>query len=99
MSAAGKRLFGIVPTQQDDTPMEVPALRIVFDQGRQNQPIIAELVKACGVEVNILSADVKRLNGKSYGQMMIEMPKDPQICQQVIAYLTVQGLTVKEVHV
>ena len=98
-SAAGKRLFGILPSEEDDTVLDVDALRIVFDGGKETQPIIAELVKACGVEVNILSADVKRLNGKSYGQMMIEMPKDPQICQQVIAYLTVQGLTVKEVHV
>ena len=98
-SAAGKRLFGILPSEEDDTVLDVDALRIVFDGGKETQPIIAELVKACGVEVNILSADVKRLNGKSYGQMMIERPKAPQICQQVIAYLTVQGLTVKEVHV
>ena len=97
-SAAGKRLFGILPSEEDDTVLDVDALRIVFDGGKETKPIIAELVKACGVEVNILSADVKRLNGKSYGQMMIEMPKDPQICQQVIAYLTVQGLTVKEVQ-
>ena len=64
-SAAGKRLFGIVPTQQDDTAPEIPALRIVFDEGRESQPVIAELVKECGVAVNILSADIKRINGKS----------------------------------
>ncbi|MBQ9264159.1 MAG: ATP-binding cassette domain-containing protein [Clostridia bacterium] len=97
-SAAGKRLFGIVPTKQDETEMaEVPALRIVFDEGRESQPIIAGLVKECGVAVNILSADIKRINGKSYGQMLIEMPQDDAVKKQVIQYLTGQGLTVKEV--
>ncbi|MBR1586575.1 MAG: ATP-binding cassette domain-containing protein [Clostridia bacterium] len=96
-SAAGKRLFGIVPTQQDDTAPEIPALRIVFDEGRESQPVIAELVKECGVAVNILSADIKRINGKSYGQMLIEKPREEAAKQQVIDYLTQQGLTVKEV--
>ncbi len=97
-SAAGKRLFGILPSEnEEDTAPDLPALRIVFDGGKETQPIIAGLVKSCGVEVNILSADVKRLNGKSYGQMLIEMPEDAVVRQQVIQYLTDQGLTVKEV--
>ena len=95
-SAAGKRLFGIVPSQQDDTAIEIPALRIVFDEGKESQPIIAELVRDCGVNVNILSADIKRINGKSYGQMLIETPSDEDTKKQVMAYLTRQGLTVKE---
>ena len=98
-SAAGKRLFGILPSEnEEDAAPDLPALRIVFDGGKETQPIIAGLVKSCGVEVNILSADVKRLNGKSYGQMLIEMPEDAVVRQQVIQYLTDQGLTVKEVY-
>ena len=97
-SAAGKRLFGIVPTGQDDAAAEVPALRIVFDAGKETQPIIAGLVKTCGVDVNILSADVKRLNGKSYGQMLIQSPEDPVVKAQVIQYLKEQDLTVREVQ-
>ena len=96
-SAAGKRLFGILPSEEDTSVVDKPALRIVFDGGRETQPIIADLVKTCGVEVNILSADVKRINGKPYGQMMIETPEDAVIKNQVITYLQSQGLTVKEV--
>ena len=97
-SAAGKRLFGILPSEnEDDSVTDLSALRIVFDGGRETQPIIAGLVKTCGVDVNILSADVKRLNGKSYGQMLIERPEDETVCKQVMDYLTAQGLTVKEV--
>lgn len=96
-SAAGKRLFGIVKSEEDDNIPDMPALRIVFDGGRENQPIIAGLVQKCGVNVNILSADMKRLNGKSYGQMLIEMPRDEETRSKIIRFLTDEGLTVKEV--
>ena len=96
-SAAGKRLFGIVPSQQDDAKLDKPALRIVFEGGREGMPIIAGLVKNCGVDVNILSADIKPINGLPYGQMLIESPEDPLIRSQVINYLKEQGVTVKEV--
>ncbi len=97
-SAAGRRLFGIVPSKQEEVLPEKPALRIVFDDGRENQPIIAGLVKQCGVDVNILSADVKRIGGKSYGQMLIEMPKDDETRKKIIQFLSDEGLTVKEVY-
>ena len=97
-SAAGRRLFGIVPTQQDEPPIEIPALRIVFDEGRAGQPIIAELVKESGVSVNILSADIKRINGKSYGQMLIEMPREDAEKKKILQFLEKQGLTAKEVN-
>ena len=98
-SAAGRRLFGIVPSQQEEqASSEKPALRIVFDDGRENQPIIAGLVKHCGVEVNILSADIKRIGGKSYGQMLIEMPENTETRQKIMEFLTREGLTVKEVY-
>jgi len=97
-SAAGKRLFGILPAQEDDMVSDVPALRIVFEGGREGMPIIAGLIKTCGVDVNILSADIKPINGQPYGQMLIESPDDPLVRAQVIEYLTGQGLTVKEVE-
>ena len=96
-SAAGKRLFGILPAKEDDVVSDVPALRVVFEGGREGMPIIAGLVKHCGVDVNILSADIKPINGVPYGQMLIESPDDPEVRGKVIKYLTEQGLTVREV--
>ena len=99
-SAAGKRLFGILPAEGEEDPVsDVPALRVVFEGGREGQPIMAGLVKRCGVDVNILSADIKPINGQPYGQMLIESPDDPAVKDQVIRYLTEQGLTVEEVTV
>ena len=75
----------------------MPALRIVFDGGLENQPVIADLVKQCDVEVNILSANIRRLNDKPYGQMLIEMPRDDAARRKIVEFLNAKGLTVKEV--
>ena len=95
-SAAGRRLFGILPDQEEIPPQ--PAIRIVFDGSSAGQPIISKLVKDLGMEVNILSADVRQLNGKSFGQMMIARPEDPTDVKRVMEYLRNAGMTVEEVH-
>ena len=96
-SAAGRRLFGILP-EQEEIPAQ-PAIRIVFDGESAEQPVISKLVKEIGLDVNILSADIRQLNQKVYGQMMIARPDDPFELQQVIEYLRGMGMTVEEVHV
>ena len=96
-SAAGRRLFGILPDQEEVPPQ--PAIRIVFDGSTAGQPIISKLVKDLGMDVNILSADVRQLNGKSFGQMMIARPEDPSDVKRVMEYLRNASMTVEEVHV
>ena len=96
-SAAGRRLFGILPEQEEIPPQ--PAIRIVFDGETAEQPIISKLVKEIGLDINILSADIRQLNQKAYGQMMIARPDDPFEVQQVVEYLRGLGMTVEEVHV
>ena len=95
-SAAGKRLFGILPENEDDVPTQ-PALRIVFDGSAADQPGISRLVKDLGFDVNILAADMHQFNGKTYGQMMVARPEDPAELKQVQAYLAKAGLTTEEV--
>ena len=95
-SAAGRRLFGIVDeeTKEDEPPR---ALRIVFDGGKEHEPVISMLSRELNADVNILSADMKRIGGKTYGQMMIEMPEDPVEVKRIADFLESKGLTVKEV--
>ena len=95
-SAAGRRLFGILP-EQEEIPQQ-SAIRIVFDGEAAEQPIISKLVKELGLDVNILAADMKQLNQKVYGQMMLSRPEDPEDVKRVMDYLKALGLTVEEVH-
>ncbi len=96
-SQAGKRLFGIVPTEEEPFPLSGPALRVVFDGGKVADPIIARLILHLGVPVSILSADVRSLGGVQYGQMLITAPEDAALKQKAMAFLKEQGLTVEEV--
>ena len=96
-SAAGKRLFGILPENADELPPQ-PALRIVFDGAAAEQPVISRLVKECGFDVNILAANMHQLNGRVFGQMLIQKPDDPAELKRVKEYLEQNGLAVEEVH-
>ena len=97
-SAAGKRLFGVIASENEDEEPDVAALRIVFDATQAQKPLIAALVRECGVDVNILAADIKRVGGKQYGQMLIESPLNESLRGKVIEYLRKMGLTVEEVN-
>lgn len=96
-SEAGKRLFGVLPERASEDP-DVPSLRIVFDGTAAEEPIISRLAVETGVYVNILSANMNHLQGKTYGQMIIEQPASLDEKHAVISYLTQQGLTVREVN-
>jgi D-methionine transport system ATP-binding protein len=96
-SQAGKRLFGIVPSEEEPFPQPVPAIRIVFEGGKVADPIIARLVLHLNMPVSILSADVRNINGVQYGQMMIAMPVDPEVKKRAMDFLHDQGVIAEEV--
>lgn len=96
-SAAGKRLFGILPDKEEPQPTE-PALRIVFDGESAEQPIISHVVRECGVDVNILSANISQFNHKAYGQMLISLPDQLEERKRLTDSLRKLGLSVEEVH-
>jgi len=95
-SAAGRRLFGII--KEDDEQEIREAVRIVFDGNTLNEPVLSNFTLKTGMPVNILSADVHRLNGKSYGQMLLELPQSYADREKLVTGLRDMGLTVEEVH-
>ena len=97
-SAAGRRLFGIVSSEPHDEPHFTDAIRIVFDGDSVKEPVISEVILKTGLAVNILSADVKQLSGKRYGQMLLDMPEDYEDRAKLMTALREQGVTVEEVH-
>ncbi|HPA61068.1 MAG TPA: ATP-binding cassette domain-containing protein [Clostridia bacterium] len=96
-SEAGKRLFGVLPESEQEDP-DVPSLRIVFDGAAAERPIISRLSQETGVAVNILSANMNHLQGKMYGQMIIQKPVSEDENKTVISFLKQEGLTVREVN-
>lgn len=62
-------------------------LRIVFEGQSAFEPIISSLVLECNTLVNILGANTENVGGKAYGQMLIELPKDPSVVKRIKDYL------------
>ena len=62
-------------------------LRIVFDGEESGMPVISNLVMSSGVPVNILFADTKDIDGKAFGQMILQIPEGERNLERVTAYL------------
>ena len=71
--------------------------RIVFDGSSSYDPVMAKMVIECHALVNIMFADMKNIDGKARGQMVIQLPEDTVAASKVLSYLRSNGLTVEEV--
>lgn len=49
----------------------------------------------CRAVVNILGADTKNIDGKAYGQMIIQLPDDADASARVKKYLESRGISYK----
>ena len=96
-SAAGRRLFGVIKDEPADDVI-TDALRIVFDGTTRNEPLISTFILNSGMAVNILAADMHRIGGKAYGQMLLELPASYADREKLADGLRAMGLTVEEVH-
>ena len=54
------------------------------------------MVIECGAAVNILFADLNKVEGKTFGQMLIELPDQEQVAQRMLAYLELHHIHFEE---
>jgi D-methionine transport system ATP-binding protein len=73
-------------------------MRIVFDGNSSFEPIIANMVLDCKAPVNIMYADTKNIDGKAFGQMVVQLPEDEALAQKMFAYVRARGLSAEEVN-
>ena len=72
------------------------AYRITFDGSTAEQPVVSGMVLSCGEPVNILFADMKNIEGKTYGQMLLQLPENEGAAARMLAYLESQRITYTE---
>ncbi|HQD39651.1 MAG: ATP-binding cassette domain-containing protein [Firmicutes bacterium] len=72
--------------------------RIVFDGNSASEPVIADMVLRFRTTVNILFADTKNIDGKAFGQIVIQLPQEEGVADRMIEYLKAKGLAVEEVE-
>ena len=91
-SATARKL--IEPSHTQPSIQTIPnSLRIAFTGEESGAPVISDMTLACNVMVNILSANTENIGGKTFGQMLIEMPDDPAAQKRITDYLTGRGIT------
>lgn len=71
-------------------------LRLVFDGETTDRPIVANMVLQCGGAVNIAYAQTHILEGKLFGQMLLQLPSDPTIAARMRQYLQQEHISYQE---
>lgn len=72
-------------------------IRIVFDGRSSFEPVVSNMVMECKVPVNIMFADLKDIDGKAAGQLVLQLPDEETGAAKVKNYLAGHGLNVEEV--
>jgi D-methionine transport system ATP-binding protein len=71
--------------------------RIIFDGRTSFEPVISNMILECRTPVNIMFADTKDIDGKAFGQMVIQLPKDEIGRKRIMNYLTINQIPYEEV--
>jgi len=72
-------------------------VRIVFDGSSSYEPLFSNMILDCKAPVNIMFADMKDIDGRALGQMIVQLPEENMQAEKVIGYLSARGLIVEEV--
>ena len=84
-SAARRLIFN--STNQVRSMSSGRVIRIAFQEANTTEPVIANLILEFKKPVNILESNISSINGKSRGQMMVQLPDDDKLADKMIAYL------------
>lgn len=71
-------------------------LRLIFDGNSAFEPIISNIALECKVAVNILFANTKSIDGKAYGEMLLQLPEDETSIARVFRFLEDKKIYYKE---
>lgn len=94
-SAMAKKL--IFPDGKSDAQFKgKKCLRIVFDGNSSFEPVIGNMILECQSAVNILFADTKNIDGKAFGQIVVQLPENERAIKRMYSYLSMQNVTYKE---
>lgn len=72
-------------------------IRIVFSDNSAFEPVIANAILEFKTPINILKADTKDVGGIAKGEMILGLPKEKELQNQIEAYFVEHGLSIQEV--
>lgn len=96
-SAAGRKLVYPDGERISTVPMGRRCCRIAFDGNSSFEPVVADMVLEFGCPVNIMFADTKDIDGKAFGQIVLQLPEDEMVAMKMMRWLKTRKLGVEEV--
>lgn len=73
-------------------------IRITFDGRESMEPVIANMILASKVPVNILYASTRDIGGKAVGQMIVQLPEEESDANRALNYLKSVKILFEEVR-
>ena len=67
-------------------------IRIVYNGESSFTPVVANTILSSGVPLNILYAQTKDIDGKAYGELVLQLPDDDRAAEKVKNYLDTNGV-------
>lgn len=72
-------------------------IRIIYNGENSSKSLLADMILKCNTPVNILHADTKDIDGKAYGQILVQLPDDDTSAEKITTYLSANGVTYSQV--
>ena len=95
-SAIARRLIMPQGGEGVESVLGSRCIRVTFDGSDTAEPIISKMTLECRAAVNIVFANTKSLDGKVYGQMVLQLPADESAQARVLDYMQHTGLAFSE---
>lgn len=95
-SAIARRLIMPQGGEGVESVLGSRCIRVTFDGSDTAEPIISKMTLECRAAVNILFANTRSLDGKVYGQMVLQLPADESAQARVLDYMQHTGLAFSE---
>ena len=86
-------VINYTPLKSLDTKRKI---RIVFKENSAYEPVISNMILKFKTPVNILKADTRNVGGKARGEMILALPEDEAVSEEIILYLKENGLAVAD---
>lgn len=72
-------------------------VRVIYDGQSSFEPVIANMILQFKQPVNIIFANSKNIDGKAFGQIVLQLPDDAATAAKMLQYLRMQGLNAEEI--
>ena len=89
---SGKEI-SFTPLKSLDTKRKI---RIVFKENSAYEPVISNMILKFKTPVNILKADTRNVGGTARGEMILALPENKEVSEEIINYLKENGLAVAD---